>query len=91
MLDVREAAALVHRTPETVRRWVWSGRLPSRKSANRLLVPRREVERLVTPPTTPARLADWLTEASAVLGAGSPGASASDLVLEDRAERSAGR
>ncbi len=37
LLDVRRAAALAGRHPETVRRWVWSGRLAARRQGNRLL------------------------------------------------------
>ena len=91
MLEIREAAVIVQRTPETVRRWVWSGRLRASKSANRLLVAREEVERMVTERSHPLTLAEWAEQAQAVLGQGKPGTTASDLVLADRAERSAGR
>jgi len=40
MLEVRAAAVYVGRTPETVRRWVWSGRVPSIRRGNRLLIAR---------------------------------------------------
>jgi hypothetical protein len=40
MIDVRCAAALVRRHPETVRRWVWSGRLAAQRQGNRLLMAR---------------------------------------------------
>ena len=33
-IPVREAARRVHRSPETVRRWIWSGRLPATKRGN---------------------------------------------------------
>jgi hypothetical protein len=91
MLEIREAAALVRRTPETVRRWVWSGRLHARTSADRLLVVRAEVERMVAEVPRPLTLAEWADQAQAVLGPGEPGTTASDLVLSDRAARSAGR
>lgn len=91
MLEIREAAALVQRTPETVRRWVWSGRLPARKSANRLLVARVEVERMVAEAPRALTLAEWAEQTQAVLGPGKAGTTASDLVLADRAARSAGR
>ena len=91
MLEIREAAELARRTPETIRRWVWSGRLNARKSANRLLVARADLDHLVNQPRRRPTLAEWAAEAGTVLGAGEPGATASDLVLADRAERSAGR
>ena len=46
MIDVRSAAALVRRHPETVRRWVWSGRLAAQRHGNRLLMARADVEAL---------------------------------------------
>ncbi|MHB8458577.1 MAG: helix-turn-helix domain-containing protein [Candidatus Limnocylindrales bacterium] len=47
LLEVRRAAAPVGRHPETVRRWVWSGRLAARCSGHRLLVARADIEALV--------------------------------------------
>jgi excisionase family DNA binding protein len=44
MLGVREAAAYVRRTPETVRRWVWTGSVSAQRDGNRLLVSRRELD-----------------------------------------------
>jgi excisionase family DNA binding protein len=37
-LTVPEAARRVGRSPETVRRWIWNGRLPSEKVGNQHLV-----------------------------------------------------
>ncbi len=96
MLDVREAAALSRRTPETVRRWVWSGRLASRRSGNRLLVARADVERMSegSVPSLPARasgLQQWVEEARQIWTGGRNGTSAADLVLRDREERAGGR
>lgn len=96
MLDVREIAELAGRTPETVRRWIWSGRLPARRHGNKLLVARGEIAELThglgspVPPT----LADWAKSVEkqrrgGALGAAT-GASAADLVLDDRATREAG-
>lgn len=33
-ITVREAAQRTHRSPETIRRWIWSGRLPATKRGN---------------------------------------------------------
>ena len=83
MLDVREAASLVRRTPETVRRWVWSGRVHAVKSGNRLLIPRAELEAAVGREPVQRSLAEW----AAALPSGRPGDSAADLVLADRRSR----
>lgn len=95
MLDVREAAALASRNPETIRRWIWSGRLRARREGNRLLVARPELEELLGTRDGSAAvlsLAGWAGEvagwrAAAGLPRGS-GRSAADLVLEDRRARS---
>lgn len=83
VLAVREAAAYAGRTAETVRRWVWSGRLPARRQGNRLLVARRDLDALLqTPDEAPLSLREW----AAQLPAGT-GRSAAELVLDDRAGR----
>ena len=40
MITVREAADECGRNPETVRRWIWSGKLPAEKLGNQLFVKR---------------------------------------------------
>ena len=93
MLHVREAAVLAHRTPETIRRWVWAGRLVARRDGNRLLVARDDVRRLAAGAagaeagTRSESLEEWAGEVTAQQAGGAPGASASDLVLADRAGR----
>jgi excisionase family DNA binding protein len=88
-LTVLAAAALVRRSPETVRRWVWSGRLRARKSGKRLLVPRRDVESLAGIGPRSLTLKEWGELAEQVLRRPKTrGRSASDLVLADRRERS---
>lgn len=89
VLDVQEAARYVQRTPETVRRWVWSGRLSARRQGNRLLLARADLDTLVRPDDEPSLdLAGWAALLPAPAGTG-PG-TAADLVLEDRDAR-AGR
>ena len=98
MLDVREAAQLAERTPETVRRWIWAGRLTARRHGNRLLVTRRDVEALVhgEPSASSLTLADWARlvaehRRSGALGRTERGGgSAADLVLDDRRSRDVG-
>jgi excisionase family DNA binding protein len=95
MLDVREAARLAGRTPETVRRWVWSGRIPAVRQGNRLLVARRDVDNVVrgvSPAQEQPSLADWASLVDAhrrggALPRGTRGSSAADLVVADRSTR----
>jgi excisionase family DNA binding protein len=92
MLDVRRAAALTGRHPETIRRWVWSGRLAARREGNRLLIVREDLEALAgTRAPGVVDLAAWADRARrARAGAGAKRSrrSAADLVIEDRAGRS---
>jgi Helix-turn-helix domain len=96
MLDVRRAAVLAGRHPETVRRWVWTGRLAAQRQGNRLLVARGDLEALIEDADRRSRnLAEWASQAHearskrAERGSGRSGA---DLVLDDRKRRSgAGR
>jgi excisionase family DNA binding protein len=92
MLDVRAAAGLARRHPETIRRWVWSGRLTAEREGNRLLVSRADVEALAASEGRAAiGLAAWADRAQAGRpsgGRGDRGRSAADLVLEDRVRRS---
>jgi excisionase family DNA binding protein len=91
-LDVRHAAALIGRHPETVRRWVWSGRLPAQRRGNRLLVARADVEALAARDGAAATsLASWAERARAFqasTASSGAGRGAADLVLEDRRLRS---
>jgi excisionase family DNA binding protein len=93
MVDVREAARLAGRTPETIRRWVWTGRAGAVKQGSRLLIPRAAIETLAGAGRTRAdddvpasSLADWAAAISTGR-AGKSGASAADLIFEDRAGR----
>ena len=42
-INVREAAKECGRNPETVRRWVWSGKLPAQKLGNQLFIRRSDL------------------------------------------------
>lgn len=89
MVGVAEAAVLADRSQETIRRWVWSGRIPAVKSGQKLYVRRSDVAR-----TTPREeragstmsLAEWAARLDEVR-TGAVGASAADLVIEDRRRR----
>ena len=47
LITVREAARACRRNPETVRRWIWDGKLPARKMGNQLFVQRSDIRRFV--------------------------------------------
>ncbi len=46
LLTVREVAGRCHRSEETIRRWIWSGKLPARKLGNQLFVEEGELGRV---------------------------------------------
>jgi excisionase family DNA binding protein len=46
LLTVREVARRCHRSEETVRRWIWSGKLPAKKLGNQLFISATEADRL---------------------------------------------
>lgn len=100
-LSVREAAQRVGRAEETVRRWIWSKRLPARKVGNSYRVLVRDLDALASTTGVPEQrsrrpsldrpsLAEWLDEVARWRETTGlpPRASAADLVIEDRAERS---
>ena len=47
LVTVKEAARECKRTMETVRRWIWGGKLPAQKLGNQLFVKRVDLARLV--------------------------------------------
>lgn len=58
LLTVREAARLAQRTPGTVRRWIWDGKLPAQKLGNQLFIKRADLEQMtgrVRQPATATR------------------------------------
>jgi hypothetical protein len=91
LIDVRRAAVLVGRHPETIRRWVWSGRLAARRRDNRLMVTRDEVEAVARQEGPRSSLRAWADAADVARGSIREGAAASaaGLVIEDRRRRSA--
>ncbi len=48
LITVREAARIVGRTAETVRRWIWDGKLQAQKMGNQLFVRRADLSQLTT-------------------------------------------
>jgi excisionase family DNA binding protein len=96
-ITVREAARRAHRSEETVRRWIWSGRLPARKRGNSYRIDIAHLDRI-------AVVYDRLDAGPAAAGGGlgawlddldrwkeglrvTAGATAADLVIEDRHAR----
>ncbi len=89
-IDVASAAAIAGRSAETVRRWVWSGRLRANKSGKKLLIVRADLERLLRADgSSKPTMAEWLKELHrSGLKAKGTAATAADLVLADRRKRS---
>ncbi len=46
-ITVPEAAVRANRTQETIRRWIWSGRLASRKVGNQHVIDEAELARVI--------------------------------------------
>jgi len=46
MLTVREVAKRVHKNPETVRRWIWDGKLKASKLGNQLFIEEGELSKV---------------------------------------------
>lgn len=95
---MREAALRTHRSAETIRRWIWSGRLPATKRGNTYYVDVVHLDGLAAevsgdghrpPAPGSGSLREWLAEA-ARWKSGLPAATAataSDLVIGDRHAR----
>jgi excisionase family DNA binding protein len=90
LIDIRQAAELTGRHPETIRRWVWSGRLQAERRGRQLLVAEADVRALAGGSDDAISLADWARMARAVRthATGPTRRTAADLVLADRARRS---
>jgi excisionase family DNA binding protein len=89
-IDVLQAAALAGRSAETIRRWVWSGRLKARKRGNKLLIRRAQLDAVKSSAGMgeTRTIEEWLAELQrSGLKRGASEKSAADLVLDDRRER----
>jgi excisionase family DNA binding protein len=98
-ISVREAAQRAHRSEETVRRWIWSGRLPARKRGNSYRIDIAHLDRIAVaydPPDAGPAAADgggglgaWLDDLDRWKEGlrVAAGATAADLVIEDRHAR----
>jgi excisionase family DNA binding protein len=101
-ISVREAAQRAHRSEETVRRWIWSGRLPARKRGNSYRIDIAHLDRIAVVydppdagPADPAAggggsgLGAWLDDLDRWKEGlrVTAGATAAGLVIEDRHAR----
>jgi excisionase family DNA binding protein len=95
-ISVREAAQRAHRSEETVRRWIWSGRLPARKSGNSYRIDIAHLDRIAlvydpqdTGSAAAGGLDAWLDDLDRWKEGlrVTAGATAADLVIEDRHAR----
>ncbi len=94
---MREAAQRVHRAEETIRRWIWTGKLPARKFGKGYQVHESDLDAIAAgvpaprqPSETELSLGDWVAAVKAWRATNdvSPYGGAGQLVIEDRAERS---
>ncbi|MEW6583581.1 MAG: helix-turn-helix domain-containing protein [Actinomycetota bacterium] len=60
LITVPQAARLVGRNPETIRRWIWSGRLASQRVGTQHLVEEDEVHRIAAAPAGSRAWSEWL-------------------------------
>ena len=92
LIDVRQAALEAGRSTETIRRWIWSGRLPASMRKHRLMINRARLRAIVQEDSRAVArsLKDWIKDLEArPTYAGAPvRSSSSDLVLEDRRDHS---
>lgn len=66
-LTVRDAATVSGRNPETVRRWIWQGKLPAKKLGNQLFIDRKDLDALLDPSTKRSQhLAEFIARARAL-------------------------
>jgi excisionase family DNA binding protein len=97
-ITVREAAQRARRSEETIRRWIWSGRLPAHKRGNSYRIDVAHLDRVavVYDPADDGHLGGRSESLGAWLDdldrwkqglSAAAGASAADLVIEDRHAR----
>jgi hypothetical protein len=92
-ISVRDAARVLHRHPETIRRWVWTGRVAARRQGNRLLLDRAQLATVAAAGArrAPMGLKQWADDLGQLRhdrGEVARLASAADLVIGDREARS---
>lgn len=60
MLTVIEAAQRIGRHPETIRRWIWSGRVRSEKVGGRHMISEGELRRIPSADSAKPALGVWV-------------------------------
>jgi excisionase family DNA binding protein len=70
-LTVREAAVLCGKNPETIRRWVWTGKIEAEKVGNQLFIDRSQIDKSciagsVKKAAKSSNLAEFIREAKAL-------------------------
>ena len=99
-VTVREAARRAGRSEETIRRWIWSGRLPAVKRGRGYRIDARHLEEIIVEIEPGAvrheqkkslTMLEWLDAVdkwkASLPSPPQPGVSAADLVIEDRRAR----
>ncbi len=91
---MREAARRVGRAEETIRRWIWAGKLPARKLGQSYQVRESDLDAIAASVPAPREpeltLGEWVAEVKAWRAGNdvSPCGGAGQLVIEDRMQRS---
>lgn len=44
LINIKNAARMCERNPETIRRWIWNGKLPAEKLGNQLFIKKSDLE-----------------------------------------------
>jgi excisionase family DNA binding protein len=99
-VTVRQAARRAGRSEETIRRWIWSGRLPAVKRGTSYRIDVRHLEEVIVEidlkareekqaMTAPLSMQEWLDEVDEWKRnvVSRPGPSASEMLIEDRHAR----
>lgn len=67
MLTVSEAAKIAGKNPETIRRWIRSGKLPARKFGTQHVVDKTALDELLNG-IRAVNVPDWMREQPGILG-----------------------
>jgi len=65
-ISVKEAAKECAKNPETIRRWIWSGKLPSQKLGNQLFIKRSDLSHLQFGSRDTKKDEEWVIRAKAL-------------------------
>ena len=66
LITVREAARECGKNPETIRRWIWLGKLPSQKLGNQLFVKKGDLNPFCGRDVEMKQTEDWMIRAKAL-------------------------